>query len=368
MTVERGHPMLPILLLADALESAAARAKDATAITAAHRMTYGELDGHANALAFALQRRGVEPGDRVLALVQGPEQVVAFWAAQKAGVVYVPIEPADLESGALLGHDARALIVDAALHSTFHHAVARAPKVRAVIARGPFDASSATGVASYVSWETVLGEETSHSTHGAPERGATIDLDDAWLARSAKGASRPFCVVSQRALLSRGACIARALSLGEKDSIGGALSVPELAVACALSGASILWRAPHDAAALEPTRKRRKQGAARQLWLTGEADPPEGATAVHFYARSECGPIALFSDGAESGVVAPNVHVHVVDDKGQRVRPNVVGEIVVRSSGLFSHWVRGIDATPAQEYRTGDSGMLDETGRLYLMD
>jgi len=352
--------MKPILLLADALESAASRDREALALAAGHRVTYGELEDAANALAFALLRRGVAPGDRVVTLLSGPETVVAFWAAAKSGVVCVPIEPADLESGALLGHDARALVVDAELHGTFHHAVARASKVRAVIARGPFDAASATGVASYVSWETALSEEGSH---GPPERSG-IDLDDQWLARSTKGDARPFCALSQRALLSRGSSLARALSLGEKDSVGGAFPVPELAVACALSGASMRWASPGT----KRRSRTRSKSAGRQLWLDDAEGAPAGGVVVRVYATTESGPIAVFAEGAEGGAVMPNVDVRVVDDKGQPLPPNVVGEIVVRSSGLFSNWVRGVEAPPAQQWRTGDSGMLDDAGRLYLME
>src|SRR5579885_2874735 len=130
--------MVP-LLVASALEIAAARAEDAIAASHGRRtLTYGELDAYSSALAFALERRGVNAGDRVATLLDGVEAVVAFWAIAKAGAAAVALDEADGEELAaiLRDVDARALLVDGAIAPTYHHAVARAPRLRAVIARG----------------------------------------------------------------------------------------------------------------------------------------------------------------------------------------------------------------------------------------
>src|ERR1700689_412254 len=110
------------LLLLDVLELAAARADGAIALTNKQRtVTYGELDGYANALAFALERRGVGPGSRVATLLEGAEALIAFWAIAKAGAVGVPLETEDASelAAALREVDARALLVDAAVAPTF---------------------------------------------------------------------------------------------------------------------------------------------------------------------------------------------------------------------------------------------------------
>jgi amino acid adenylation domain-containing protein len=57
-------------------------------------MTYGELDARANRLARRLLRLGVRVDEPVAVLLQrGPEMVVAFLAALKAGAAYVPLNP-----------------------------------------------------------------------------------------------------------------------------------------------------------------------------------------------------------------------------------------------------------------------------------
>ena len=58
------------------------------------RMTFGEADSQAEALAAALHGLGVEAGDRIaLLLPPCPEFVVATFAAAKLGAVVVPLNP-----------------------------------------------------------------------------------------------------------------------------------------------------------------------------------------------------------------------------------------------------------------------------------
>lgn len=58
------------------------------------QMTYGELDSEADALAFVLAGRGVQPGDRVaLWLPKSARAVATMQAALRLGAAYVPIDP-----------------------------------------------------------------------------------------------------------------------------------------------------------------------------------------------------------------------------------------------------------------------------------
>ena len=67
--------------------------------------------------------------------------------------------------------------------------------------------------------------------------------------------------------------------------------------------------------------------------------------------------------GNEPARVLPNVDVRMVDETGYPVPPKVVGEIAVRSSGVLE------EAREAEGgyFRTGDSGMLDDAGALYVL-
>ena len=72
----------------------AARAPEAIAVSEGERaLSYGELDRRGDALAAALARRGVRPGDLVaLRLERSLDMVVAILGTLKAGAAYLPLE------------------------------------------------------------------------------------------------------------------------------------------------------------------------------------------------------------------------------------------------------------------------------------
>jgi long-chain acyl-CoA synthetase len=83
------------MLVRDFLESAAERTPSKIALVCAEqRFTYGELDSKANRLAQALALFGVERGDRVVIhLPNSVEAVVSIFAVLKVGGVFVPVNP-----------------------------------------------------------------------------------------------------------------------------------------------------------------------------------------------------------------------------------------------------------------------------------
>jgi len=90
------------MLFPQLFDQSVARTPDRTAIIdleTASELTYRELDERAKSVATSLERRGVEPGDRVtICMANRPEHVVLFLATQKAGAVATPFNfrvPAD---------------------------------------------------------------------------------------------------------------------------------------------------------------------------------------------------------------------------------------------------------------------------------
>jgi len=81
--------------LAQALELRAAMEPDRTfLIYGDRRLSYGQVNARANALAAALHGIGIEAGDRMaLDLPNWPEFVISMFAAAKLGVVIVPLNP-----------------------------------------------------------------------------------------------------------------------------------------------------------------------------------------------------------------------------------------------------------------------------------
>src|SRR6185437_13839422 len=128
-------------LLHDFLGDSARRLPEKVALVAGDtQLTYAEIDRRANALATTLVQRGVERGDRVLVFADnGPEAVVAFWAALKANAVVSMINPqtkADKLAYMLADSGAKALVTQAKLAPVYRAAVARAPELAATIVAG----------------------------------------------------------------------------------------------------------------------------------------------------------------------------------------------------------------------------------------
>ncbi|HYU23838.1 MAG TPA: amino acid adenylation domain-containing protein, partial [Thermoanaerobaculia bacterium] len=82
--------------LHELVEAQAARQPEVAAIVCGDaRITYGELDRRSDAVAAALQARGVRLEDRVgVALPRSIEAIVAMLGVLKAGAAYVPLDPA----------------------------------------------------------------------------------------------------------------------------------------------------------------------------------------------------------------------------------------------------------------------------------
>jgi amino acid adenylation domain-containing protein len=89
-------PLATDLCIHQLFEAQAARTPDAIAVVYEDRqLSYGELNARANRLAHRLIGLGVKPDDRVAICVERSiEMVVGLLAVLKAGVGYVPLDPA----------------------------------------------------------------------------------------------------------------------------------------------------------------------------------------------------------------------------------------------------------------------------------
>jgi amino acid adenylation domain-containing protein len=110
--------------LHDAFEDAAARRPGKLALVCGdERVGYGELQARVGAVARALRGDGVQPGDRVLVLLENSvDYVAALLGVLAAGAVFVPVSPlAKPGKLAFLMRDtrARALLTHASLATTW---------------------------------------------------------------------------------------------------------------------------------------------------------------------------------------------------------------------------------------------------------
>ena len=131
----------------------------------------------------------------------------------------------------------------------------------------------------------------------------------------------------------------------------------------------------------------------RHIIVTGEAFPVElkrrrigylpNARLQSFFAMTEVGSVTVldheeqFTHPSSVGRVTPGVQVKLVDDAGQQVSVDDVGEILVRSgeAGRFTT-MRGYFGRPEATsatiidgwVHTGDMGRFDADGYLYIVD
>lgn len=136
------------VLLQHGFEGWVARDADRIAVVCGQeRYTYGDLARRAQAIAVALQQRGVSRGDRVaLFLDNGAEFVAGMVATLMLGAVFVPINPStkDDKLAYMLG-DARAsaLLTHQSLAHVWGAAVGSCPSIQSIfVVGGSGDAST----------------------------------------------------------------------------------------------------------------------------------------------------------------------------------------------------------------------------------
>lgn len=103
--------------VAEVLSIRAAEAPDHPMVVLGdRRLTYGQVEAKADALAAALYELGIEAGDRIaLNLPNWPEFIVAMFAAAKLGAIIVPLNPkyTTPELQYMLRHSESAVVVTA---------------------------------------------------------------------------------------------------------------------------------------------------------------------------------------------------------------------------------------------------------------
>ncbi|HEX4457689.1 MAG TPA: amino acid adenylation domain-containing protein, partial [Polyangia bacterium] len=111
-------------------ERAAARPDSPALVSAAERVTFGDMEARANRLARLLQSRGVGPECAVaLHLDRSPALVIAELAILRAGGVYVPIDPAypDERARWMIADAGAAIVLDAAQFAALEAEAAALP-------------------------------------------------------------------------------------------------------------------------------------------------------------------------------------------------------------------------------------------------
>ena len=402
--------------------AAAAPAKEAL-VAGEGRMTYGELDAAASALATRLHAADVGRGDRVAILLpNGIEAAVAIYGTLRAGAAIVPLNPtikADKLAYVLRDCEATSIVTDDQLAPLANEARAQAPSVQAVLLAADARGTRSSPAAS-VSWPGGGRSRPAPTTNaGAPPisvdlaaivytsgstgrpKGVTLTHANVTFAAGAivqylgmRAHDRVLCVVplsfdyglyqllmcvrvGATLILERGfAFPGRVLELLDRERVTGFPGVPTIfqLLTAAGGGDSAIRELPclrfltNTAAALAPAT----------IDALRAAFP--SARLYSMYGLTECKRVAwlppaqLDARPDSVGIPIPGTEAWIEDDDGRRVPPGEVGELIVRGAHVMQGYWNDPEAT-AERLRpgrwpwervlaTGDLFRADEEGFL----
>ena len=399
--------------ISDAFRRSAVRhgAKPALAFDE-RRWSYTELDRAAEKVATALLAAGLTAGDRVGAYGRNSDAYLLLWlACTRAGFVHVPVNYALTERELryiVEQSGARALIHDPKLEST----VAAAIGQRSDLTTGTFAGGTGLDILTVATAET----DGTDAALDAP-------LDDSDLAQllytSGTTADPKGAMMTHRALLSEYTSCIVELGFGPADRALAALplyhsaqmhvfTMPQLLV----GASTILIEAPAPDICLRlieahgitsffapptvwisllrhPDFDARDLTSLEQIFYGASIMPVPvleelrrrlpGAQPFNCYGQSEIAPLATVlrpeeheARPASAGRPVFNVETRVVDETMRDVPPGRQGEVVHRSPQLMvGYWNKPEETREAFAggwFHSGDVGVLDEEGYLYVVD
>jgi acyl-CoA synthetase (AMP-forming)/AMP-acid ligase II len=363
--------------------------------------SYAELLDRSGRLAAGLVALGLRPGDRVaLLLPNGIRFIEAWWAAVRAGGVALPINPrASAAEVRVLLDDAepRFVVADGA-----HPALAELPAGVASMGTADQDAL----IAAHAALPDDPGFDldapcamyyTAGST-GRPKGVVRSHLSVAWgLAMLARR------LVPDDVLLARAPMAHTGGSLTGPFSVliaGGLLVIPERTDVAGVVNAAAQHRVTH--LYVHPTifakgllahleRETVDLAALKRLQWTAGPLPESVRSALmkrfpHLpievtFGMTEASNIATYDTPARNAGVAkaahcvgyplPGAETRIADASGRPLPAGAEGEVQIRTPTAFSGYWRAPELTAAATtpdgwLRTGDIGMLDADGALYL--
>jgi fatty-acyl-CoA synthase len=403
--------------MADLLRRSALRHPARTAIVdGATRVTYAELNTAVDRAANALAERGLTKGDRLALLGHNSLGfVITYFASARLGLICVPINymlGAD-EVAYILDHaGATAMVAEDMLLPLAEAGIAAAGREQLVTVRGVIGDALEPG------WEPV-SDWAAHADASEPVVELTDD-DPVELLYTSGTESRPKgTILTSRSLIAQhvscfvdgemtpGDVEIHALPLFHSAQLHcfftpsihlGAVNVllPKADPAAMLAAveaerATKLFCPPTVWIALlnHPDFDRRDLSSLRKGYYGASIMPVEvlaelgerlpGVRLFNFYGQTEMAPVATVlgpedqvRKAGSAGRPALNVETVVVDDDGRTVPAGAVGEIVHRSpQAMLGYW--DDPEKTAETFRggwlhTGDLGILDDEGYLYVVD
>ncbi len=406
------------------LERSAVRLPDKTALVCGNqRLTYGEIERDSNRLAHALIRLGVQRGDRVAVYLENSvEAVLGIFAALKAGAIFLMVNPttkAEKLSYILNNCRARVLMTHHKRLALIQDCWDKTPHLESVIVTGPDHLDN--GPKQFCSLDVLLCQQVDSAQHPPKRR---IDIDLAALIYTSGSTGNPKGVMMTHLnMVTAARSIMQYLENNEDDIILSALPLSfdyglyQILMGFAIGATVILEPSfAYPQLIVERLRAENVTGfpivptmaaillqmrgltagqfpKLRYITNTAAALPPSHierlcalfpATKIYsMYGLTECKRVSYLPPDqlpirpTSVGMAIPNTEVSIVDERGERVRPGVVGELVVRGA----HVMKGYWEKPEETDRvlrpgplpgekvlyTGDLFRMDEEGFLYFV-
>jgi amino acid adenylation domain-containing protein len=415
----------PVQLLQDYLLTSARMAPEKVALVyKQHRVTYAELNARSNALANTLVANGVQRGDRVVIFSDNSvETVVAFWATLKASAVASIINPltkADKLSYLLNDCRPTALIADQHLYGVFATPAKDSLHLKLVIVSGDIINERLSTLPNPQRWDSAIA---TGDPYKAPKR-RCIDIDLAAIIYTSGSTGDPKGVMlSHRNMLTACTSISSYLEVQHDDVIlcvlplafdyglyqmimafeHGARLVLERSFAfpaqilnlMVAEGVTGFPGVPTIFAILAELKSLKDYDFSNIRYVTNTAanlpvkhilmlmDIFPRSRIYSMYGLTECKrctylpPKDLDRKPSSVGIAIPNTELWVIDEDGNKVGPNVVGQLVIRGATVMQGYWEKPEATakklkpgplPGERVlHTGDYCRLDDEGYLYFV-
>jgi len=365
-------------------------------------ITFAEWDAESNRLARGLSRAGTTAGDRVALHLEGEHLlrwITAYAAIHKAGAVAVPtnVRLTGRELAAILSHAAPvAAITSTALEPVLTAAVADGAPVQFLLTANDEGAWSAALDADDSPFQVSLDDGDladimyTSGTTGLPKGIAVRHRDThlipngeppwsgaAWIHSSPLSSFAGITFVYNPMKMGmRGSYLARFdvdawLDAVEQRRPTCAFLVPAMAQLLVTherwdtADLTSLTLVSIGSAPLAPTIHRAVVERLPQATVTNNYSMTEAGSAFTFMP-----PGALDTHEGSVGMVMPPTEIRIAAADGEPLPPGEVGEVLMKVGMLHREYYRDPEATSrtwsGEWLRSGDLGMLDEDGYLYI--
>ena len=414
------------MLVHEYLENSAKRLPNKTALVFQdQRLTYKQLDEKANQFAHALINAGLMKGDRVsIFLDNSSEAVVSIYGVLKAGGVFSTLS-ATLKTKKLEyilnNSDSSFLISHWQKDKVVSQSVENVDSLKAVIMCGKrkVESDNLNTHISFIPWDTFINSRLTTK----PEI-QCIDIDLANIIYTSGSTGNPKGVMMTHLNMSSAATsITQYLENHETDIILNVLPLSfdyglyQVIMAFKFGGTLVLEKSfAYPYVVIDKLLKEKVTGfpivptilaiilqlkelgkynfeKLRYITNTGAALPVNHITTLRrifphvqiysMYGLTECKrvsylpPDEIDSRPTSVGKGMPNEEVYIVNNKGERVGPGVIGELVVRGSNVMRAYWKSPEETdevlkpglfPGEKVLyTGDLFKMDEEGYLYFV-